>query len=253
MRNTAVGILSHNRLSYLKLLIESIRKTHDRREIDLFVGEDSTPDDQSGCRDWLRKQSDILYIFNDRAPLGIAGNANVLLGAMRDYDWKFLLNDDLLVIKHGWTRIYTDLMPTARLHHCCLDIPMIVGQNISKVKLNGVDCLKITEKPQGHCMVLDQKAFETVGYFDEKLFPMYGFEHVDWSNRVSLSGIQPPGIWDIMGSRAFFLSQDRRYVTGKRLNQFKENALNWNKVCGKKSRIYIERIVHENSKSENPS
>jgi GT2 family glycosyltransferase len=240
MRKIAVGILSHNRLIFLKPLVESIRRTRDRDDIDIYVGEDSSPNDRSGCRDWLENQTDICVMLNTPAPLGVAANSNVLLEAMKDYEWKFLLNDDLDIIKHGWTRIYIDMMPKAGLHHCCLDVPMFGRIRVTQVNLNGVDCLKITEKPQGHFLVFDQKAFQTVGYFDEKLFPGYGFEHVDWSNRVSMSGIQPPGIWDIVGARSFILSRGHKTDATKR-KQYMANLPNWEKVRDDKNRIYIER------------
>jgi len=239
LRKIAVGILSHNRLSCLQTLIESIRTTWDCAEIDMFVGEDSDPDNRSGCRDWLKRQKDVCTFFNEPAPFGVAGNSNVLLEAIKDYDWKFLFNDDMTVIKHGWTQIYIISMFKAGLHHCCFDVPMNAKKDVTRVDLNGVPCLKISEKPQGHCMVFDKKAFEAVGYFDEKLFPKYGFEHVDWSNRVSLSGIQPPGFWDIWGTRSFILSCDRIRPTITRRNQYKTNKENWEKVRNHKSRIYI--------------
>jgi GT2 family glycosyltransferase len=241
MPSIAVGILSHNRLSCLQTLVKSIRTSADGGFLDIFVGEDSDPDNRSGCRDWLRKQTDLKAIFNDPAPFGVAGNLNVLLEAMKDYEWKFLFNDDMAIIKHGWTNLYINSMEKAGLHHCCLETMTLVRKDVAKVNLNGVDCLKISEKPQGHCMVFDQKAFETVGYFDEKLFPKYGFEHVDWSNRVSLSGIQPPGFWDIWGARNYILSCDRIKATIGRREQYKKNQINWEKVRGHKSRIYIEK------------
>ena len=87
-------------------------------------------------------------------------------------------------------------------------------------------------------MAFNSKAFNTVGYFDMSFGP-YGMEHVDWSRRLWLSGIQKPGYHDISGSNRYFkIHNDKSSVSSK--SGFSEAKKKFEGYKNDKSRIYIK-------------
>jgi glycosyltransferase involved in cell wall biosynthesis len=87
-------------------------------------------------------------------------------------------------------------------------------------------------------MVFDNVAFERVGYFDES-FGQYGMEHVDWSNRVSLSGIQPAGFHDVIGSNGFFRVHSDASAVESRASHLVEARRHYESIKNNSQRIYI--------------
>lgn len=200
--NIGVGILSYNRLPSLQRLIESIRIHTNLKRTTVFVSDEST---DPAVKTWLNAQKDIIVIDNP-SRLGVAGNSNRLMRCLSRFKYKLLLNDDVVVLKEGWDKFYFDCMVSSGLSHFCYRQNGIYGARAEDVVVTnqgGIAVRTIKDKPQGSIMAFNQKAFETVGYFDER-FGIYGMEHVDWSRRVSNSGIQIPGFHDASGSEAYF-------------------------------------------------
>lgn len=200
--DVGVGILSFNRLPCIKKLLESIRQYTDMTRTTVFVSDEST--DQA-VKEWLRQQSDIVLLDNDER-LGVAGNSNRLLRCLSRFKHKLLLNDDVVVLRDGWDVFYFEKMRQTGYHHFCYRQAGVYGARDADGALKevaGSTIQTIQEKPHGSIIALDHEAFKTAGYFDER-FGTYGMEHVDWSRRISLSGIQPNGYHDVCGSEAFF-------------------------------------------------
>jgi GT2 family glycosyltransferase len=200
--DVGVGIMSFNRLPCIQRLLESIRQNTDLTRTTIFVSDEST---DSSVKEWLRQQPDIVLIDNNER-LGVAGNTNRLLHCLSRFKYKLLLNDDVVVLKPGWDVFYFEKMRQTGFHHFCYRQTGVYGaRNEDGVirEIAGSSVQTIQDKPQGSIIALDHDVFKMVGYFDEQ-FGLYGMEHVDWSRRVSLSGIQPNGYHDICGSEAFF-------------------------------------------------
>lgn len=197
-----VGILSFNRLPCVKRLLESIRQNTDLSRTTIFVSDEST---DSSVKEWLRQQADIVLLDNNER-LGVAGNSNRLLRCLSRFKYKILLNDDVVILKQGWDVFYAEKMRQTGYHHFCYRQAGVYGarneDGILK-EVGGNNVQTIHDKPHGSIIAFDHETFKTVGYFDER-FGIYGMEHVDWSRRVSLSGIQPHGYHDICGSEEFF-------------------------------------------------
>jgi predicted glycosyltransferase involved in capsule biosynthesis len=99
----------------------------------------------------------------------------------------------------------------------------------------------ITDKPHGAVLAFDDVAFEKVGYFDES-YGKYGMEHVDWSNRVSLSGIQPPGFHDIVGIEKFLsIGKSKSAVpVNERTSGLSSSRSKFNKHKNNRNRIFVK-------------
>ncbi len=200
--DVGVGILSFNRLPCIQRCVESIRQNTDLSRTTIFVSDEST--DQT-VKEWLRQQSDIVLLDNSER-LGVAGNSNRLMRCLSRFKYKLLLNDDVVVLKPGWDVFYFEKMRQTGYHHFCYRQSGVYGARDIDGAISirdGVSIQTINDKPHGSIMSFDHDAFKTVGYFDER-FGTYGMEHVDWSRRVSLSGLQPQGYHDICGSEEFF-------------------------------------------------
>jgi GT2 family glycosyltransferase len=241
-----VGILSYNRLDCLKRCVESIRKHTDLTKTTIFISDEST--DQS-VKDYLNTINDMVVITNGR--IGIAGNSNRLLRCLSRFRNKILLNDDVEIMARGWDSYYFNAIERTGIQHFCYRQPGVYGAHSHEGSMSdiaGIRIRTITEKPQGAVMAFNHKAFSKVGYFDESFGP-YGMEHVDWSNRVSLSGIQLAGFHDVVGSENYFKIHNESTSTPERSEWLAAARRKYESVRHDKSRLYI----HPSSQSKVPS
>lgn len=195
-----VGILSYKRLPSLRRLIESIKRNTNLNKTTIFVSDESN-DPQ--IAKYLHEQAHIVTIIN-QTHLGIAGNTNRLLKCLERFQYGILLNDDVEILAPGWDQFYVDKMANSGIQHFCYREPGVYGAPDKGVRRNvgGVPVTMVPSKPHGAIMAFTHKAFEAVGYFDEK-FGKYGMEHVDWSERISRKfGL--PGFYDAVGSEKYF-------------------------------------------------
>ena len=236
-----VGILSYNRLDCLKRLISSIRIHTDLSRTTVFVSDEST---DSAVKEWLRNQGDVVLLDN-KERLGVAGNSNRLLKCLSRFKYKILLNDDVEILNDGWQRFYVDAMQKTGMHHFCFRQNGVYGATpleAQRVKAGGLILNRIEKKVQGAVMALDHLCFEKVGYFDEGFNP-YGMEHVDWSHRVQLSGIQPQGFYDVSGSEGFFRIHHVASATEDRSAMLSKAQETYRRVSQDSSRIFLKSSV----------
>lgn len=198
-----VGIMSFNRRRSLERLIGSLRKYTDLGHTTVFISDDGSDSELKQYLAYVESIGDITVLQNNDN-IGVAGNSNRLLRCLSRFKHKLLLNDDVEILSEGWERFYFDSMQDAGYHHFCHRQPGVYGATLGdRTVIKDVPLLKTMEKPHGAIMAFDQAAFEKVGYFDEGFGP-YGYEHVDWSTRVSRSGLQPVGFFDVEGSDKYF-------------------------------------------------
>lgn len=195
-----VGILSFNRLKSLIPLIESIRKYTDLKKTTIFVSDESTNPE---VWNWLKEQKDIVVFHEERK--GIAVNTNRILRCLARFKYKLLLNDDVEVLKEGWDSFYFETMKKTGLKHFCYRQRGIYGAERPRADSKGL--LKIVEKPHGAVLAVHDDAFREVGYFDEG-FGTYGFEHVEYSDRIARVCHKEDGYFDVSGSDSYFRIYD---------------------------------------------
>jgi GT2 family glycosyltransferase len=232
-----VGILSYNRLGCIQRLIKSIRKFTDLSKTKIIVSDEST---DRAVRAWLNKQTDVVILLNEKR-IGIAGQTNRLMRCLERFKYKIILNDDVEIRRKGWEHLYVNAMQETEYHHFCMRMPGVYGaaadegvtKNYKKCSVN-----TITKKPHGAVIAFDDAAFKKVGYFDEG-FGIYGIEHVEWSDRVSRSKIQPAGYHDVRGSANFFTIHAEKSAinTSTRLQSLKEAK---DKMLSMPKRAYVK-------------
>jgi GT2 family glycosyltransferase len=234
-----IGILCYKRLRSLQRLLGSIRRYTDLSRTTVFVSDDGSND--PAMAEYLSKQSDIITLRN-QTNIGIAGNSNRLLNCLRRFKYKILLNDDVEIVSHDWERFYTDAIAKTNYHHFCFRQPGLYGAtpNEGRRKQIGDKVIyTIMEKPHGAVLAFDDVAFEKIGFFDESL-SQYGMEHVDWSNRVGLAGLQPEGFHDIEGSERFFRIHKEKSALAMRGQHLRENRARYQQLRHDKGRVRIE-------------
>lgn len=228
-----IGILSYNRLNSLKRLIESIEAHTDINSTTVFVSDESDKSHKDKIVEYLNSKKWITVLDN-KERLGIAGNSNRLLRCLQRFKNKILLNDDVEIIADNWDRFYVDAMKSSGLHHICFRQIGIYGAR-GDHETNG-RIRTIHQKPQGAVMVFDDAAFNKVGYFDTR-FGIYGMEHVDWSTRVSTSGIQKKGFHDIVGSEKYIKVHGEKSAVEKRVEKLNKAKSVYKGID--KSRTYV--------------
>lgn len=202
--NIGVGILSYNRASCLRRLVESIIKTTDLRRTTVFISDDASTDPDT-CRylDELSANHNIIVIRNITR-LGIAGNSNRLLRCLARFEYGILLNDDVEILDQGWEYFYPDAIQKTGFHHFMYRQPGVYGAERGEaITKNEIDLEKVVERPHGAVLAFSHHMFRTVGYFDES-YGLYGMEHVDWSQRAWELGLQEHGFFDVAGAGRFF-------------------------------------------------
>ena len=207
-----IGILSYNRLESLNRLLDSIRKNTDLKRTTIFISDESSDDE---VKRYISNIPDMIVI-NNKDRLGVAGNTNRLMRCLDRFRYRIILNDDVEVLQSGWDKFYFDAIEGTKCHHFCMRQAGLLGAVRGEKRLiGGHNIYTVNEKPHGAVFVYDHVAATKVGYMDED-FGVYGMEHVDWSNRVSMSGIQPPGFHDLDGSEKFFrIHDDKSSVVGR--------------------------------------
>ncbi len=214
--NIGVGILSYNRADSLKRLIESIRKHTDLRRTTIFISDDgSTDSDTKAYLSTLALSSDFVVLANQYR-LGVAGNSNRLLRCLSRFRHCLMLNDDVEILRTGWDSFYNRGLSIGAVKHFCMRQPGVYGaRDGERITINGVDMTKVYEKPHGAVLSFSSDVIKKIGYFDEQ-FGLYGMEHVDWSGRVSSSGLQPAGFYDVVGSHDYFKIHNERSAVESR-------------------------------------
>jgi GT2 family glycosyltransferase len=125
----------------------------------------------------------IIYIATDTDEdrRGIAYRKNECLRALKDCDYIFLLDDDCFPIKHGWTDFFIKKNDKALTRH-------FLYLNNSHGKTNQhYNSAFVYNNCGGVFMFLDKETLLKVGAFNEN-YGIYGFEHAEYSNRISLAG-----------------------------------------------------------------
>lgn len=243
MNNLGVAILNTDRPHCLKRILSSI-ENHTKKFPEIFIVDDSTNEpDIKFLPSWVH------YIHTGER-IGIAKNTNFALQMISEFPYKIIFNNDVEILKNGWDELYIDGMKKTNIH--CFSFRQLglwgavkFGERGKRPDrrwvYSGVNIATIKEMPQGALIAFDQKAFETVGYYDTE-FKKYGASHHDWCNRISLSGIQPMGFHDLGNSNEYFKVHDEVCTTSykDRKIYYQKNMERYRNICKNKNRTYID-------------
>jgi len=216
IKNIGIAILSTDRPECTKRILDSIERKTATSDICVFLCDDSTPEYKNEIIDICNRSW--VNFFDTGSRIGVAKNTNRAMQLLESFDFKIIMNNDVEVLKSNWIFFYPVAMVKTGFHHFCFQQEGLWGAGTEKRpqkiwEKNGCTIKTIDNYPQGAILAYDQKAFQTVGYFDAENFKSYGFSHWMWSFSVSESKIQPKGIHDIVGSNKYFKVYDELSCT----------------------------------------
>lgn len=178
-----LGIITYNRLDCLKKCIESIYKTDISKFCRIIVADDASTD---GTQNWVKSYKKLTLISSSKN-FGIASNCNQALGALQDVDFGFLINDDIFFKHPGWVDKYIRAMiQTPYKHFCYMGGKLGIGYSYSEfIKDIEISHHNLT---MGSFLTFSKDILKTIGGFDIR-FGKYGFEHVDWTERIAAANL----------------------------------------------------------------
>lgn len=175
--------------------------------------------------------------FRFQSQQGIAKAKNKCLELAQGYDYVFLTDDDVYPKVYGWERPYIE----SKLNHMALTFEKnSKGYYYSpSVRIDGSWNGYSTYKAPNGCMLfLTKKAIDTAGGMRPE-FGIWGFEHVEYSQRIHLLGLTPHPYIDVPNSlNLFHVCDYYQEVKSSIPNNIKaksgqENLKIWEKFGGK--------------------
>ena len=181
-------------MEYLQQFISDWNETKSpNAETTLVVADDGSSD---GTLDWLLEEleiekSKIVIIGNDG--LGIARQTNSILDYIDSKhlnpDAIFMCNDDIRFLKPGWDEAYHSAMLESGFDHLVYfnsEWKSPSHANDSP-RFDGLFSHCSAREAMGCFYTLTPRLIETIGFFDEKEFPVRGHSHVDYTIRACRS------------------------------------------------------------------
>ncbi len=217
-----VGILSYNRFNSIKRLVDSIVRHSDLGSVNIVISDDCSQSQE--LLDWYSTIP--IKVLKNKQRAGIAGNSNRCLKYLEGSEYILLMNDDVQVLSKGWEEFYPAAMKKTGLHHFCYREPGVYGARLgTPTYINNIKLRRVDQKPHGAVLAIDHTVVPRIGYFDE-CFGIYGVEHVDWSTRVFMSGLQTNGFFDVENSSSYFkLHPDTSAVEDRTTKLFEARKL----------------------------
>jgi len=180
MKDKVIIIPVHNQLSYLIKCIDSI--VENTKKFKLIIVNDGSTDNETS--DWINKNLVNHHIITHTKPLGFSMACNDGIDyAMRNFDFNCLcvLNSDTEIVTNNWFNIVEKKYSSNEK----IGIAGVVSDNATFQTITNVPLYmkNINNKPtletklvHGFCFFISKKLINTIGRFDNDMFPHYGSE-----------------------------------------------------------------------------
>ena len=178
MSSIGIGIVTYNRLDYLRNCVHGVR-THTASPFRLVVADDGSTD---GSREWCEAEG--IQVIG-RGNQGVCWNKNRALFALQEAgcDPILLLEDDCWPVSPGWDhdwRVATALFGHVSYAH----------EKLARWTLSGsgrpTDPI-VNNKATAQCSSVSALLMRKVGFFDSR-FKGYGVGHAEWTTRIKKAG-----------------------------------------------------------------
>lgn len=142
------------------------------------------------------------FRFEKNAGIAIAKNKCIEL--LSDCEHIFLVDDDIWPVSYSWFAPYV----TSKQPHLCFTFQ--TGSTlISTIKNIDGELLKSSTAVRGCMMYYHKNVFERVGGFRQD-FIGYGWEHIEFTNRIYNAGLTSERYLDVVHSESLFYSLDQQ-------------------------------------------
>ena len=195
---TSIVILSYNTLQLLQLCIESIREHTEAGTYEIIVVENASKD---GSAAWLKEQSDLRCIYNEKN-LGFPKGCNQGLAIATGTEL-LLLNSDTVVTQNWLKNLRCALYSSPQAgaagcvtNYCSNDQQIEVPYgDLEEMQLFAAEYNKASDPVRwekkatlvGFCYLFKREVFEKIGWLDEQFSPG-NFEDDDYSLRILQAG-----------------------------------------------------------------
>ena len=180
-----IGITTFNRLIYLKECLSSLFKYLSSNIDYIIIIADGNSSD--GTQDYIKnltlKRNISLYLIcNYEHFIYRQSNSILKYSNNFDFDFGFLINDDIIFLKSNWDTYYYNTSIKSNYDHLVFyDLNHKKSNHMIKNNLlisycDAINC-------QGAFFTFTKKMIEKVGYFDEYNFKIRGHSHVDYTIR----------------------------------------------------------------------
>lgn len=197
LKLTSIIILTYNQLAYTKLCIESIRKFTPKNSYEIIVVDNNSSDDTV---EWLKKQKDIIGIYN-KENRGFPGGCNQGMKIARG-DNILLLNNDTIVtpnwLNNMQKALYRDdnIGIVSAITNECSNYQQIevdyhdfesMIEFSKKINISNELAWDQRVKLVGYCFMIRKELIDKIGLLDEGFFPG-NYEDDDYSIRSICAG-----------------------------------------------------------------
>lgn len=193
-----IGITTHNRLEVFNKTFHQITTLNNDAKIVVVDDASETPNPQA------------TYRFEEN--VGLSKAKNKCLELLDDCDYIFLFDDDCFPVFKYWESIYIKASQKTKNNHFSFIFDKLsTGHSnnnniIDNIVVNWIP-LKTHINACGCMLFFTKKCLEIVGGFDTG-FNKYGWEHIEYSNRIYNAGLTMSPFIDIQGSLNLFYSYD---------------------------------------------
>ncbi len=207
-----LAITSFNRLEYLKVCLNSWKRTKGDHEWTVIIADDGSND---GTQNYIKTEfSDAILIQNDRS--GVHNQVNSILKELTklDFDLCFKIDDDIEFLKSGWDQLYYNKAKETGYWHLVYSEPNWAKEQELKepVRDKGLIGNNNLLNVHGFFYTISKDMLEKVGYFDVENFGFRGMGHVDYTARACRAGfnqIEHP--FDVEGSENYISAHKEAY------------------------------------------
>ena len=132
-----------------------------------------------------------------------------------DFDFGFLMNDDIIFLENGWDNLYYDISIKDNISHIVYFGKGTKKEDHYKIhKNNNLESYVTAENCQGAFFTFNKKLIDKVGFFDEKNFQIRGHSHIDFTLRCCryrFNNINT--LYDIINSNKYIKLNTKDYIS----------------------------------------
>ena len=212
-----IGITTYNRINYLKECINSLKKSlQDKIDYILIFADGNSKDSTFDYIKSLSFESNISHVIISNGKNYIYRQSNSILkySLNYNYDFGFLMNDDLLFLKEGWDLYYYKVYKKYNIDHLVYFDKEFktIDHNIKKDKLLVSYCE--AKNCQGALFTFTKKMIHDIGFFDEYNFKIRGHSHIDYTLRCCRIGYNNINtLFDVKDSNSYIKLNSKKYVS----------------------------------------
>ena len=213
-----IGITTFNRDSYLNDCIKTLLNTLcDNNDYILIIADGCSNDNTLNIIKsfYYKKNISLVIIQNPNHFIYRQSNSILKYSLNFDFDFGFLMNDDIIFLENGWDNLYYDISIKDNISHIVYFGKGTKKEDHYKIhKNNNLESYVTAENCQGAFFTFNKKLIDKVGFFDEKNFQIRGHSHIDFTLRCCryrFNNINT--LYDIINSNKYIKLNTKDYIS----------------------------------------